>query len=174
MSCMSVTSAKKTSICLPVLCHCCNIYRRRKHCLARTQKLIDWNHIIIKAIFCYHLAHEISRKTLTTPLSSNYNIILLHVLLDFNAIFWYLITELWGRDINDVISTGFHHRRGDLCHQISQPNWSCQAVYIKILYPGIFWWLTIISWNHKRTWSFHVSTVGPTRWLEIMHNTNTD
>ena len=89
MSCMSVTLAKKTSICLPVLCHChcCNIYRRRKHCLARTQKLIDWNHIIIKAIFCYHLAHEISRKTLTTPLSSNYNIILLHVLLDFNAIF---------------------------------------------------------------------------------------
>ena len=80
---------KKTSICLPVLCHChcCNIYRRRKHCLARTQKLIDWNHIIIKAIFCYHLAHEISRKTLTTPLSSNYNIISLHVLLDFNAIF---------------------------------------------------------------------------------------
>ena len=80
---------KKTSICLPVLCHChcCNIYRRSKHCLARTQKLIDWNHIIIKAIFCYHLAHEISRKTLTTPLSSNYNIISLHVLLDFNAIF---------------------------------------------------------------------------------------
>ena len=71
----------------PLHCHCCNIYRRRKHCLARTQKLIDWNHIIIKAIFCYHLAHEISRKTLTTPLSSNYNIISLHVLLDFNAIF---------------------------------------------------------------------------------------